>query len=319
MKAIQITVLAVLGVIIILLSGVLIAGLLGYIDTDFSKYFSDTELIFDKTFDGSEMKDIDIDMKSADVKIYKSDDQSIRVVYYGPESEKEKPTVSADYTEGVLNIEQKTRVQFFRWFNTDRVEIYLPEKYLGPIELGLSSGNLDFVEAFEFSQMRINLTSGNIKATTLSTENLEYVMSSGNLNCEGITSDTFSIKLTSGSFKSDELVGTGAIKASSGNISIKHFSGSGEIKLTSGDFYLGLDALNGDLDIGLTSGNLHLDLLGETDGIYCDFRVTSGNIKTNFGDVDEGNVGSNLTHTFSDSEDYKLSISAVSGSIKVEN
>ena len=54
MKAIQITVLAILGVIIILLSGLLIAGLLGYIDSDFSKFFGKSVLIFDETYDGSE-------------------------------------------------------------------------------------------------------------------------------------------------------------------------------------------------------------------------------------------------------------------------
>jgi len=318
MKAFQITVLAILGVIIILLSGLLILGLTGVIDADLFNYAGKTELIFDKTFDGSEMTDIDIDMKSADVKIFKSSDQSIRVVYYGPDAEIEKPTVSADYVDGVLVIEQKTRLQFFRLFDSDRMEIYLPEDYLGPLVLGLSSGNLNFAEAFEFAQMKIHLTSGDIKATTLKTDNFEYAMSSGNFNSEGIISDTFSIKLTSGNFKTDELVGTGTIKASSGNISIKNFTGSGNVKLTSGDFYLGLNALNGDMDIDLTSGNANMDLLGETDGIYCDFRVTSGNIKTNFGDVDEDTVGSDFVYSFSESNDYKLSIKAVSGNIKVE-
>lgn len=63
-------------------------------------------------------------------------------------------------------------------------------------------------------------------------------MSSGNLSCEGIYSDTYEIKMTSGTFKADALTGVGNFKSSSGNVSIQHYSGSGEIKLTSGDLYL---------------------------------------------------------------------------------
>ena len=318
MKAIQITVLAILGVIIILLSGLLIAGLLGYIDSDFSKFFGKSVLIFDETYDESEMKDIDIDITSANVKIYKSNDQSIRVVYYGPKSEKERPTVTADYVEGILRIEQKSRIQLFGFFDSDRVEIYLPRDYIGPFDFELSSGNLDFVEAFEFSQIEMQLTSGNVKAKTLNTATLHFVMSSGNLSCEGIYSDTYEIKMTSGTFKADALTGVGNFKSSSGNVSIQHYSGSGEIKLTSGDLNLGIEALSGDLEIGLSSGNVDVNLLGDTNDIACEFRVTSGNIRTNFGDVDDGDVGSKFLYKFSDGAENALVIKTISGSIRIE-
>jgi hypothetical protein len=63
MKMFQITALVILGIIIVLLSGFLIAGLLGYIDSDFFKYTSSSVLIFDEMYDGSEMKDIDTKLK----------------------------------------------------------------------------------------------------------------------------------------------------------------------------------------------------------------------------------------------------------------
>ena len=318
MKMFQITALVILGIIIVLLSGFLIAGLLGYIDSDFFKYTSSSVLIFDEMYDGSEMKDIDTKLKSADVKLMKSEDQSIRIVYYGPKSELDNPSVNAEYVDGVLKIRQESRIRFFRFFSSERIEIYLPQKYLGSIEFALSSGNLEFMQDFEFSEINMQLSSGNIKAKTLKADNMFFSMLSGNMTCEGIYSEDYEIKMSSSTFKTDVLTGEGIFKSSSGKVSLKHYSGSGEIKLTSGNLYLGIDELWGDLDIGLSSGNAKVEMFGDTDGIYCDLRSTSGSIKTNFSDVDNGGIGSKLQYAFSETKEHKLSIKVGSGNVRIE-
>ena len=59
-------------------------------------------------------------------------------------------------------------------------------------------------------------------------------------------------------------------------------------------------------------------MFGDTDGIYCDLRSTSGSIKTNFSDVDNGGIGSKLQYAFSETKEHKLFIKASSGNVRIE-
>lgn len=142
------------------------------------------------------------------------------------------------------------------------------------IELTTSSGNLT-ASSITSEHLTMKATSGNLKASEIKGET-EIRIGSGNVKVEQIQGN-LTAHGTSGELSVEDAEGAIDAKLSSGNIRLKNFTGDGVIKSTSGNITL-TNQRSDSLDISLTSGNITLSADPEFKGIY-DLKSSTGNVK----------------------------------------
>lgn len=158
-------------------------------------------------------------------------------------------------------------------------------------ELRYHSGNFSGLQA---KNIELATSSGNLSASSITSEHLTMKTKSGNIKVAKVQGDTL-ISNTSGNVTVEQLQGAltahgtsgglavhdleGPLEANltSGNIKIKNFTGVGVIKNTSGNVSIS-GQRSDSLDILVRSGNVNLSVDPKFRGIY-DLKVDSGNIK----------------------------------------
>jgi lia operon protein LiaG len=316
MKTIRIIQLAVLLFIIVGLIGLLIAFVSGKVSLPGNIFEIGVIEIFDEEYQADDIDEISFDLSSANVKIYRSESDKIRVVYEGPEKEAENADVSVRSSENKLSIIQKNRMEWFQWNTARRVTVYLPSSFDGDFVLVCSSGDVTIDGVQAFSEFESKMLSGNLNVDNLTCEKAVISASSGDIRIDSLTTETYSVKILSGNLSVNTMSGQGNISLTSGDISIDAYFGSGAIKAISGNVTIYISEVQGDIDVDVTSGDVRMELC-EGIALRCDFKVTSGDIRTNFGEADEKIVGESLSTEVGNSPVYDLTITTISGNINV--
>lgn len=315
MKTLKIIQLVLMLVLIVGLVAVLIIGINS--NFSFNGFFNFNSVeIFDKEFDSENVKNIVFDLSSSDVKVCYSDTEKIRVVYRGAKKELEDSTVSAEFSNDTLLIEQDYRNDWFQWGVARLVTVYLPESFKGAFNYSCSSGDLILTEAFSFSEITTVSTSGDVIASDLTCEKIQTTSSSGDVKFKVLKSGEYMFKLTSGDFYVDQLQGTGSLSLTSGDVSIEKLYGAGAFRTTSGGIRIGIYEATGDVEVKVTSGDAAINIYGGT-AFLCDFSVTSGDISTDFGSADSGLVGESFSGSVGENPVNRLRIDTTSGDISV--
>ncbi|NLW11664.1 MAG: DUF4097 domain-containing protein [Clostridiaceae bacterium] len=324
MKTIRIIQLIILLVIVAALIAILVIGTTGNFSMPFGNLFrngtvSNSVLIYDQVFEGSDLKLVDTKLSSADLEYHFSQDNEIRVVYYGPESEKDEPIVKTEYDSNTLRITQQNRNSIFNMISGEKVIVYLPVDFDTEIIGDTASGNINFHENIKLDRLSLELSSGNIVIKDIAVQTVEIAVSSGRISADNISTGNYSFKLSSGNIRAAELSGQGNIISTSGNTDIDVYNGGGMIKSTSGNVDIGVSKLESDLDISLTSGNVSVDLINVIADIGCRFDVLSGRISTNFGNVDKNVAGATFRYGIDDDPANIINIKTTSGNIRANS
>lgn len=323
MKTLKIVQLVLLLLIISGLVVVLAFGMAGRLTGTIGTWFrhsvvSSSVMIFDHTYDGRALIRIDSQLNTSNLEFEVSADDQLRVVYYGPESEKDDPTVRVHFASGTVEITQRNRFSFLRSITNEKVIVYLPAGFASEIVCQSASGNIIFQDDIKLSRLKLELSSGNIVLQDIVTPSLDIEVSSGKITTASVQAEEYRIKVSSGNLRLAELAGTGDVTSVSGDITVERLSGGGSIKSTSGNTTIGLEKLDTDLEISLTSGSADVQLLMSDPDLSCDLDVLSGTIRSNFGNVNRHVAGASLSHAFGDGTGHHLSVKSTSGNLKIE-
>lgn len=272
--------------------------------------------VFDKEFDGENVNNIVVDVTSSDVKLYYTDSNQFKVVYQGAEKEIKDPFMTAEINSDTLLIKQKTKVKLFQWGVNRIVTIYVPESFKGKLDYTCSSGDLAFLDDFNFSEIKTKSASGDMSADNLTCGQFSASCSSGDIKIGALQTDDFSFKLTSGDISVAELHGAGTLYLTSGDVAINGLYGQGSFETTSGDLGLKLCEASGDVKVKVTSGDVMVDIIGDL-SFLCDFSATSGDIKTLFASSGSGTYSNNFSGSIGNNPVNTLKINTSSGDILV--
>lgn len=322
MKTIRVIQLIILLVIVAVLIAILVLGITGNFSMPLSRIFrnatiSNSVLIYDQVYIGDDLELVDTELNSADLEYHYSENNEIRVIYYGPESEKESPLVNTVFDDSkTLKIKQQNRINVFNMISGEKVVIYLPAGYDQEIVGDTASGDILFEDDMRLDRLSLGLSSGNVRMGDLVVETADIMVSSGKISANAIKASNYRFKLSSGDIKISELEGTGEIISTSGDTRIEAYIGGGSIKSTSGSADIGIISLGSDLDISLTSGDISIDLPAEQSAIGCHFEVLSGSIRTNFGNVNKNLTGASFNHDSANDQAHNINIKTTSGNIK---
>lgn len=168
-KGLIITVIALLSIIVLLL-----AGILGFAITSGGRHFSfdkwenHNNVVYDESYDSSNISDIIVNSNCGDITVKHSNDEKIRIVARG--SKAENINVTADSNKLTLNIsntDKMTRFPFNNYGNmSSDIDIYLPDNTPERFEIHSNLGDVD-IDTKLNTNLEINNNCGDISASEL--------------------------------------------------------------------------------------------------------------------------------------------------------
>lgn len=227
-------------------------------------------------------KSIKVSSISTDVFIKASSSDKIKVEFY-KESKKGFPKINVKSRGQTLHINLKHKDSIFNFFNFGRSSkselfLYIPENYQEKIDITNVSGDINFEEAINSSQLTLVNTSGETLIENHTSEKITIKNTSGNIALNNTVAEKIQLKSVSGEISCDQTNGeTIEIESVSGSIfldkekdyaiQIKTLSGSinlaKDITITSMDKGKEVEAYYGDqtntLRIETVSGNIDIE------------------------------------------------------------
>ncbi|MDT8718356.1 DUF4097 family beta strand repeat protein [Clostridium sp. 19966] len=251
---------------------------------------------------------INLDFTSADIKIYSTDDNQLKVVEKSSSklTEQEKFVVlkegnSLDIKDGDKeNVSHHSFINIFNLSFGKSIEVYIPKSYSKDLTINSTSGSIRFEEAMVLYNLKCYHTSGSFKAVDKITANEFYIdASSGSIELQALECKKYDIKVTSGEIKLGKLSGSGDVKSSSGSIDVDY---------KSIDEYSNVEATSGSIKLNL-SQEINFDFQGQ-----CTSGSINGNIDMNF----QGYRKNKAEAKVGNSPYKNLRASTSSGSIRID-
>ena len=234
-----------------------------------------------KTLDIGQLKEICIHSVSSDISVFLTDEEDIRINFYGKlvaDSGKALPKLitnikGSELTKGI----QRPKALFYR--DNLVLDVYLPQDYKECITVDTVSADVDIS----------NLDINNIQCKTVS----------GDLRIETLGSDNLTLNTTSG------------------NINILDISGNLKADTVSGDVNVEYKVFNQDIDIKTISGKVKIDLPQNAE-FYLKTNTVSGEVAVKFPiTIINSNTINQLEGTVG-KEDNKIMVDTVSGDIYLD-
>jgi len=254
----------------------------------------------EKTSEAKMVKDINIEVTSADINIISEDRQDVKAVLTGNVSNKEgEPQLKMDLADGKLLISVKTKsIISFNFISNLQLNVYIPKNYENNLKVDASSAKVS-IKDFKLKEYSCEVTSGD-------------------MTIENMTSDVISVKGSSGCLRGNNInTKTTSVKLTSGNITLDKFKGDLKGGCSSGNINVGYSEFNNNIDLSATSGNIKINLPAESE-FYIDARATSGNVNCDFPITISGKQKDNHLCGTVKSDKNKITINVTSGNIRVQ-
>lgn len=192
-----------------------------------------------KTFGIDQLKEIYIHSVSSDVSVFSTDEEDIKIHFYGRsalKSEKALPKLITNLEGSKLKIEiEYPKVLFY---NANVVlDVYIPQDYTGNINIDAVSADVD-ISNLDINNFQCKTVSGDLKIKSLGSDNLTLKTTSGEVNIMDFT----------GNLKADLVSGDIDVRyrVFDNNIDVKTISGKVEIDLPqNAEFYLKTNTVSG--------------------------------------------------------------------------
>jgi len=228
----------------------------------------------------SNTEKIELDVSGASTTIIPKNTDEVRAEIKG------NGKVNVKNNGDTILVESETKRWFnaFSFFNKREITIYIPDDFNQELLIDSGSGNIIFDgESMTLEDLSVDMSSGNVKLSQLSTKNFILDGSSGNVSISSLTTEESTFDM------------------SSGNLTITDHTGKVMADLSSGKIDLQMKKVTDSLDIKLNSGFGTVDLPSDAD-----FTLR--------GEAGSGIITSNLT--LKDFQQDKNIIYGISGSGK---
>ena len=192
-----------------------------------------------KTFGIDQLKEIYIHSVSSDVSVFSTDEEDIKIHFYGRsalKSEKALPKLTTNLEGSKLKIEIEYPKVLFYNANV-ALDVYIPQDYTGNINIDAVSADVD-ISNLDINNFQCKTVSGDLKIKSLGSDNLTLKTTSGEVNIMDFT----------GNLKADLVSGDIDVRyrVFDNNIDVKTISGKVEIDLPqNAEFYLKTNTVSG--------------------------------------------------------------------------
>lgn len=277
--------------------------------------------IFNSAFTAAESEtvtDLEIGTVSAATEIFYDDNVSEIQVKF--ETNRPGTIFSAKIENGRLVINEGS-YGFFAWFGSWKqncLEVRLPKKEYTEMKLNTTSGNVR-IDNLIFEDFNSTSTSGTSEYNIFA-DNLRLFTTSGKTtvtNCTDRKASSLNFDTTSGThtvsgFAADEY----HLGATSGKITVNGLSGKGDIQLTSGKIEVNYAEWNDKLYANVTSGTCVINL-PENSNVSAKVDAVSGGMTINKSDGTKISLSKSDSVSLGGENCHEIKADMTSGSIKV--
>lgn len=252
-------------------------------DFPFSSKGTTTEEINDeKTFSMDNIKYINVNTVSTDIKIIPVESKDIKVNFYGTlTSNGSGPSLETDITNNTLNIKIKYNKNSYSIFNFNfsklNLDVYVPVSFSDNLNLSTVSGNI-FLDRMSLNKLSTDSVSGNLDISEVIAASITFSTTSGNAELDNVN----------------------------GNVSFKSVSGDLRAEFTQ---------FANNINIDTVSGNSRIKLPDNTEFNFR-FNTTSGKFDSDFPMTLTNNSKWNTSGNVGNSEN-EISAKSVSGDLKI--
>jgi len=196
-----------------------------------------------RTFNIYQLKEIYIHSVSSDVSVFSTDEEDIKIHFYGRsalKSEKALPKLITNLEGSKLKIEIEYPKVLFYWAAADvLLDIYIPRDYRDNVIIDAVSADVD-ISNLDINNFHCKTVSGDLKIKSLGSDNLTLKTTSGDVNIMDFT----------GNLKADSVSGDINVRyrVFDNNIDVKTISGKVKIDLPqNAEFYLKTNTVSGEV------------------------------------------------------------------------
>jgi len=296
------------------------------------KNFKDNKYLYDvneeEYFAIEEIKDINIDASSSDINIIEYDDAKVKVHIYGKlytknENDENKPVI--ELINGRLNIKENRKSTMHIGINFNigesfqkkemQIDVFVPKGYRENMKIESSSGSVK-ADPLNLKELDINTFSGDIELKDVTADTVSLETSSGNISAGNVQADDIKINTFSGNndFKSVNAEEV-CLESSSGHVSL----GTVEAEKITGDTFSGnisADNVKSD-DAVMNTSSGHITINGATiKKVKCE--TFSGNItfdKVLLYDTEIDTSSGNVTLKLIEGSEFTLEANSSSGNV----
>ena len=225
------------------------------------EYHDNLPLVNEQRFAMAGIDDLSISYRSARVKVLPTvggDDEIIIREYMNHNNTTYQATTAQAGT--TLTIEQG-KVPFLIPLRV-HVQILVPTKYLGNLQLASASGTVLMAGLTRLNVVNLRVTSGSCKLDTVTAQALSTEVVSGSLVMSSVhVTDQFGMLVKSGRLKLAKVqAGQFTVNVTSGSIQGNELVGGGSWTAKSGSMKLAFERLTGDLNLSDKSGSIKFGL-----------------------------------------------------------
>ncbi len=292
-------------VLVVFLIGVLVWGITFRGDI----FREELKVVKEEQFSTQNIKEIMVSTPRANVRIFRTNEEKIKVIEKASKKVKEKDLFVAKINGDTFEIKDQGRNFCFGFCFLSNIyyEIYIPNSYQNQISITTTSGDIEMnAEEEQYQDVTLRSVSGDIRINSK------------------IVTNNMSLKTTSGDIEMGHLNSTSIeVNSVSGDVSGKTIEGKEtKIKTTSGD--IELDWITSELEINSVSGDIELDYFNPFGS--SNFKTTSGEIEIMLdkkasvkmrGDSVSGDIQFPHSESILGDGENSISFKTVSGDIKV--
>lgn len=252
--------------------------------------------IISKTYDiTGEFTSIDVDLNTSDFNIYVSRDDTNKAVCL----EKENVTFDIKVENNVLKIVEnyEYELNLLPLSRKTDVSLFVSKDVYESLNIVSSTGDVDISDTFTFTDVNIDITTGDVSFTSKATNNINIKATTGDVDVYKATANNLTIDVSTGDVEIIEsnLTGNINVELTTGDLEVDIISCNDfKCKTTTGDKELSNVTCN-NINIQTTTGSTKLDNV-----------IASGdmNIKSGSGDI-----------TFSYSDAKNIYVESTSGDV----
>ncbi|MCM3594813.1 DUF4097 domain-containing protein [Metabacillus idriensis] len=271
----------VYGLLILLAAG--IAGTVATAGTAGGFSFNTKEVFDEKIIANKDIKNIEIDLSSADLTLHQTSDEEIKVELNGKVNKKYSDRIKLDVDEKgdtldiVLSGEDRMQFSFGINIVDTNVDVYLPERVFDRINAKTSSGDIESAD-IKAKEILMTSQSGDVALdSSTSEENMILKTSSGDIQSISNSASSFDLNSESGDLiireqKAKETV----LHTSSGDMNVVNTTGSINADSSSGDIIIENKKLTGNIDAETSSGEITIGFEEQPDSLEVDYKGGSG-------------------------------------------
>lgn len=221
----------------------------------------------EKTIDSKNISTVQIQSDNADINIYESNEDHIKVILEGETSTNRKKQFTVDADDSVLAIRYKEK--FYSWFHFDffhvykpvHLNVYLPEKEYELFEITNVNGEI-IVEKQKINDLDVKTTNGDIELNNIRSNKVSVKTSNGDMELKDVAAPNIHVDSVNGSMLLNELEGDITGETNNGNFSVttKDLERNIKLKTINGDMVIRTERepKNTEFNVSVVNGDINI-------------------------------------------------------------